>query len=207
MSGVLYGCQVLLRRAIEDTYRETVASRRVTVVTGPRQSGKTTLVTSQLGAGTLRNLDDAGVLAAADSDPVGSSPRGTRPIVIDEIQRGGEPLVRTIKAVVDRDPRPGQFVLTGSSNFLTEPTIPESLAGRAGFVEVWPFTQGELAGRADRFLDTMLSDPGALSHQPSAVDRREVLNRLCTGGYPSMTTAPGCRPSTSSPPCRPGHAT
>jgi predicted AAA+ superfamily ATPase len=190
VSGVLYGSDVLLRRAVEDTYRETVASRRVTVVTGPRQSGKTTLVTSQLGTGTLRNLDDPGVLAAARSDPSGFVASGTRPIVIDEIQRGGEPLVRAIKAVVDRDPRPGQFVLTGSSNFLTVPTISESLAGRAGFVEVWPFTQGELADRADRFVDTVLSDPGALSHQPSAVDRREVLNRLCTGGYPEVQHLP-----------------
>jgi hypothetical protein len=63
---------------------------------------------------------------------------GARPVVIDEIQRGGEPLARAIKAAVDRDPRPGQSVLTGSSNILTVPTIAESLAGRAGFVEVWP---------------------------------------------------------------------
>jgi predicted AAA+ superfamily ATPase len=180
-----------VRRAIEDTYREAVAARRVTVVTGPRQSGKTTLVTSSLGGGTLRNLDDPGVLVAAQSDPTGFVAAGQRPLVIDEIQRGGEPLVRAIKAAVDGDTAPGQFVLTGSSNFLTVPTISESLAGRAGFVDVWPFTQGELAGRADSFIDTVLGDPGAIArYRPSAIDRRELIRRLCVGGYPEVQRLP-----------------
>jgi uncharacterized protein len=182
---------VLVRRAIEDRYRETVAARRVTVVTGPRQSGKTTLVTSSLGGGTLRNLDDPGVLAAAEADPSGFVAAGVRPVVIDEIQRGGEPLVRAIKSAVDRDPTPGQFVLTGSSNFLTVPTISESLAGRAGFVEVWPFTQGELTRRADSFIGTVLTDPDSIPrYQPSALDRRELLQRLCAGGYPEVQQLP-----------------
>ena len=125
---------MLLQRAVESLYRDTVGTRRVTVVTGPRQSGKTTLVRTQLsGAGTLRSLDDQGALDAALADPVGFAALGGRPLVIDEVQRGGEPLVRAIKQAVDLDPSPGQFVLTGSSNFLTVPTISESLAGRAGF--------------------------------------------------------------------------
>ncbi|MEI7859277.1 MAG: AAA family ATPase, partial [Acidimicrobiales bacterium] len=148
---------MLLRRAIENRYSETVASRRVTVVTGPRQSGKTTLVRSQLtgtGTGTFRTLDDQGVLDAALADPAGFVNFGQRPLIIDEIQRGGEPLVRAIKSAVDKDPTPGQFVLTGSSNFLTVPTISESLAGRAGFVEVWPFAQSEIEGTTGNFIDT-----------------------------------------------------
>ena len=59
-------------------------------------------------------------------------------------------------------------MLTGSSNFLTVPTISESLAGRAGFVEVWPFTQGELSGKSDGFIDRVLSGPTAFgAYQPS----------------------------------------
>jgi predicted AAA+ superfamily ATPase len=178
---------VLLPRAIEPRYRETVAARRVTVVTGPRQAGKTTLVSNEPGGATLRSLDDEGVLQAALTDPTGFVDVRSRPLIIDEVQRAGEPLVRAIKAAVDRDQRPGQFVLTGSSNFLTVPTISESLAGRAGFVEVWPFTQGELAGRADHFVDMVLRDPGAFEgYQPGALDRREVYERLCTGGYPEL---------------------
>lgn len=178
---------MLIARAVEARYRGTVAVRRVTVVTGPRQSGKTTLVRAQLGDGTFRSLDDQATLNAALADPTGFLAFGARPLVIDEIQRAGEPLVRAIKLSVDRDPAPGQFVLTGSSNFLTVPTISESLAGRAGFVEVWPFTQGELAGSPDRFIDRALSGPEAFAtYRPSGISRRELLERVCAGGYPEI---------------------
>ncbi|HEX9031052.1 MAG TPA: ATP-binding protein [Streptosporangiaceae bacterium] len=178
---------MLVERAVAARYRETVTARRVTVVTGPRQSGKTTLVQNQLRGGTMRSLDDQGILDAAVADPVGFLALGARPLVIDEVQRAGEPLVRAIKLAVDRDPSPGQFVLTGSSNFLTVPTISESLAGRAGFVEVWPFTQGEISGRPDVFIEQALSGPAAFSaYQASQFSRRDLLERTCTGGYPEI---------------------
>lgn len=170
-----------------------MAARRVTVVTGPRQAGKTTLVGGHLSrtGGVMRSLDEQGVLTAALDDPAGFVAIGDRPLVIDEVQRGGEPLVRAIKAQVDRDPAPGQFVLTGSSNFLTVPTISESLAGRAGFVEVWPFTQGELGGTSDRFVETIFAGVGALAtYRPSGIDRRELLQRVCAGGYPEVHRLP-----------------
>jgi uncharacterized protein len=173
-----------------------VAARRVTVVTGPRQAGKTTLVGGQLSrtGGAMRSLDDHGMLTAALEDPVGFVAMGERPLVIDEVQRGGEPLVRAIKAHVDRDPRPGQFVLTGSSNFLTVPTISESLAGRAGFVEVWPFTQGELADVADRFVDAIFEGTAALARMRlGAPTRGELLERVCAGGYPEIHTLPAAQ--------------
>jgi uncharacterized protein len=128
----------MLERAAAGHYRDMVAARRETVVTGPRQAGKTTLVQSRLGGGTLRSLDDQGTLDSALTDPVGFLPLGPRPLVIDEVQGAGEPLVRAIKPGADRDPGPGQFVLTGSSNFLTVPTISESLAGRAGLSRCGP---------------------------------------------------------------------
>jgi uncharacterized protein len=179
--------RVLVQRAVVGRYLDTVAARRVTVVTGPRQAGKTTLVQSQLRGGTLRSLDDQGILDAAAADPAGFLAIGSRPLVIDEVQRAGEPLVRAIKLAVDRDPAPGQFVLTGSSNFLTVPTISESLAGRAGFVEVWPFSQGEMSGRPDRFIERALTGPAAFAaYQPRQFGRRELLERVCTGGYPEV---------------------
>ena len=178
---------MLVRRAVEDRYRDTVEARRVTIVTGPRQSGKTTLVRSQLSQGTLRSLDDQGTLDAALGDPVGFLAFGQRPLVIDEVQRAGEPLARAIKLLVDQDPSPAQFILTGSSNFLTVPTISESLAGRAGFVEVWPFTQGEINGSADKFVDRALTGPAAfMTYQPGIFDRRHLLETVCTGGYPEI---------------------
>jgi predicted AAA+ superfamily ATPase len=174
---------------------ETVKARQVSVVTGPRQAGKTTLVSHLIGAldeGTLRSLDEAGVLDAAASDPVGFASAGARPLVLDEVQRAGEPLVRAVKSQVDMDPAPGQFVLTGSSNFLTVPTISESLSGRAGFVEVWPFTQGELAGRSDRFVDKLFTDPSVvIRHTPSGLSKSDLLERLVAGGYPEVQRLTG----------------
>lgn len=183
----------LFKRAIETRYQGTVKSRRVTVVTGPRQSGKTTLVRDRVeeGDGVMLNLDEDGVLMAAIDDPVGFVSLNGRPLIIDEVQRGGEPLVRAIKARVDRDPGPGQFVLTGSSNFLTVPTIAESLAGRAGFVEVWPFSQGELARTMDRFVDAIFAGVSSLAeYRPDAISRRELLERVCAGGYPEIHVLP-----------------
>jgi uncharacterized protein len=139
----------------------------------------------------MRSLDEQGVLDAALEDPAGFVALGGRPLIIDEVHRGGEPLVRAIKAQVDRDSSPGQFVLTGSSNFLTVPTISESLAGRAGFLEVWPFTQGELAGVSDHFVDLLFTGPAALAeYQPSGVARGELLERACIGGYPEVHELP-----------------
>ena len=79
---------MILARAVAGRYRDTVAARRVTVVTGPRQSGKTTLVRTQLANGTLRSLDDQGTLDAALADPIGFLALGGRPLVVDEVLAG-----------------------------------------------------------------------------------------------------------------------
>jgi hypothetical protein len=182
----------MLERAVAARYQDMVAARRVTVVTGPRQAGKTTPVQSQLGGGTLRSLDDQGTLDSALIDPIGFLALGPRPLIIDEVQRAGEPLVRAIKLAVDHDPTPSQFVLTASSNFLTVPTISESLAARAGFVEVWPFTPGEITGKPDRFIDSAFEGPAAFStYKPGRFSRHDLFERYA----PAVT-----RRSSASPP-------
>lgn len=170
--------------------RALVASRRVVVVSGPRQAGKTTLVRQlldELGRGTLRRLDDPALRQAAVEDPLGFARTGQAPIVIDEVQRAGDPLVQAVKLRVDEDPTPGQYVLTGSSNFLTVPAISESLAGRAAFVDLWPLTQGELAGVPEQFVDLLFEAPERLrALQPEGLSTRDYLERLCAGGYPEV---------------------
>ena len=124
---------------------------RVVVVHGARQCGKTTLaraVAAERG-GTYVTLDDKQVLDAAQSDPRNFLRAYAPPLIIDEVQLGGERLIREVKIAVDENDARGRFLLTGSTNFLTVPTISESLAGRAVILRLWPFSQAELAAAGD----------------------------------------------------------
>lgn len=172
---------------VEASLREA----RVVIVNGPRQAGKTTLVRYQLhleGMGSFVTLDDETELAACLADPRTFLDR-PRPVIVDEFQHAGDRLLRAIKALVDEDRSPGQFLLTGSTRFMTLPTISESLAGRVHIIDLWPYTQGEaqvLGDGADTFLPRVLEGESLREgFQPGTVpSRREYLELLCRGGYP-----------------------
>lgn len=161
---------------------------RVLVIHGARQVGKSTLA-RQLGdhqGAAIVSLDSALDRSAALADPETFLDAHGRPLVIDEIQRAGEPLVLAVKAVVDLDNTPGQYILTGSSNFLTVPGISESLAGRVDIVTLWPLSQGELYDGSDGFVDRAFAGtPALLDHGGATVARDEYFERLCTGGFPA----------------------
>lgn len=175
------------RRRLEEIIADSLAAFRVVVVTGPRQAGKTTLVRRVLaGGGSFAQLDDEGTLQAAIADPQGFVSYGDPPRAIDEVQRGGDALVRAVKAAVDGDASPGQFLLNGSADFLTVPTLSESLAGRAAFHDLWPFTQGEIEGTGDGFLAMAFTNPDDLLAIDSPVASDDYLERICVGGYPEV---------------------
>lgn len=144
----------LVSRRVTGHAEEFLDAFRVVIVNGPRQSGKTTLLRQLNGGreGTYLTLDDGSLRSAAQADPAVFIADGARPMMIDEIQRGGDELILAIKAEVDRKTERGQFVLAGSTRFLSTPSLSESLAGRAGILEVWPFAQEELAGTGSPFL-------------------------------------------------------
>ncbi|MDN5860327.1 MAG: ATP-binding protein, partial [Pseudonocardia sp.] len=175
---------------------ECIADFRVTIVNGPRQAGKTTLL-KQLHArlgGAFVTLDDAEERAAARDDPSGYLQALPRPLFVDEVQRGGNDLVLAIKAAVDREQRRGAFVLSGSTRFLTVPTLSESLAGRAALVELWPFSVAERIDAPPTFVDQVFTDPHALLRSnPAPVSRREYLQLCCTGGFPEATALRSAR--------------
>ena len=142
----------LVERHMRRRLADALSSARVVILHGARQCGKTTLaraVAAEHG-GTYLTLDDTQMLDAALSDPRTFLRTDTPPLVIDEVQLGGDRLVREIKIAVDEDGTRGRFLLTGSTNFLTVPTVSESLAGRAVILRLWPFSQAELAASQDR---------------------------------------------------------
>jgi len=157
------------------------------MVEGPRQAGKSTLV-RELAVGGHRadyvTLDDAIDLAAATADPEAFVADRPRTLVIDEVQRAPR-LLLAIKASVDRDRRPGRFVLTGSADVLTLPQVSESLAGRIELLRLWPFTQGEIAGiRCVPFVSLLFASGASI--WGDRFDRRELLERVVRGGFPPV---------------------
>ncbi|MYE15355.1 MAG: ATP-binding protein [Gemmatimonadetes bacterium] len=208
--------QALVQRQVEPVLRRALDTFRVVVLSGPRQSGKTTLAHRiaadgaflaldgrplsldgkpiSLG-GALLSLDDPTLAALARDDPAGFVSDRPRPTVIDEVQRGGDDLVRAIKLAVDADPVPGRFLLTGSAGFLHVPVLSESLAGRAVFFELAPFSQVEMEGGGDGLLARLLDEPrdalsGLLRSPPSALSRSQYAERVCRGGYPEVIGLP-----------------
>jgi uncharacterized protein len=162
------------------------------IVNGPRQSGKTSLLRllhDDLG-GSFSSLDEAAVLRVTRTDPGGFVREAARPTFVDEVQRGGDPLVLAIKAAVDRNDDRGQFVLAGSTRFLFEPRLSESLAGRALFVDLWPFSQGEIEGHREDAVATLFAGPDAIASSTCAGESRlDTFRRVCRGGMPEVVLA------------------
>lgn len=167
---------------------------RAVAVLGPRQAGKSTLVrklaTENLQAQYL-TLDDPGTLSLATEDPVGFISGLKDPAIIDEIQRAPK-LLLAIKSRVDRDNRPGQFLLTGSANLRSIPTIADSLPGRVDYLTLMPFSQGELQGLPETFLDSLF-DGRAPTTSDAPTGRAAYSELMIRGGYPeaqrrSLTT-------------------
>jgi uncharacterized protein len=129
---------------------------RVVLVAGPRQSGKSTLV-RRFSDDKRRyvSLDDAQVLSAARSDPIGFI-RNLDFATIDEIQRAPE-LMLAIKDSVDRTPTPGRFLITGSTNLLALPKIGDSLAGRVEKIMLYPLAQAEFHQSAGTMIDRLFA--------------------------------------------------
>ncbi|BFU42989.1 hypothetical protein KRMM14A1004_12260 [Krasilnikovia sp. MM14-A1004] len=138
------------------------------MITGARQSGKSTLVRVVAGDRLTerRDLDREPDRAAALSDPVGfvDSPDL---LAIDEIQRVPE-LLLAIKSSVDEDPRPGRDLLTGSSRLFGMVAAPDALPGRMETIELRPFSQGEIDGTPDSFIDAVFSAGPELRHTGTA---------------------------------------
>jgi predicted AAA+ superfamily ATPase len=159
----------------------------VVYVQGPRQSGKSTLVQALRDDGhdaEYLTLDDAGALAAAERDADGFISGLPERVILDEVQRVPD-LFRAIKRSVDAKRKPGRFLLTGSAQALVLPKLSESLAGRMEVLTLWPFSQGEIAGQREGFVDACFGRefrPGKFSDTGWPA----LAEKIAAGGYPEM---------------------
>jgi predicted AAA+ superfamily ATPase len=133
----------MISRDIEPTLRELLKGFPVVTVTGPRQSGKTTLARTVFADKPYVSLEDPDVRGMALDDPRGFLGRFPDGGVLDEVQRAPE-LLSYLQSRVDADGRMGLFLLTGSQQFGLTSGITQSLAGRTAFVELLPFSVDEL---------------------------------------------------------------
>jgi len=173
----------LVARALGDRLRVMPA----VVVTGARQTGKSTLAQALVPGRRYFSLDDLDVVDAARRDPA-ALVGGTQPVTLDEVQREPD-LLRAVKRAIDRKRRPGQFLLTGSANLLLMRQVSESLAGRASYLTLWPMTRREqlglgrcgvweelLSARDEDWLDLLAAQAD------EAADWRALARR---GGFPT----------------------
>lgn len=160
----------------------SLSERRATLLLGPRQSGKTTLVKHLLpNTKDYRTLDDLTLLAAAESDPHAFVKRTGLSMVIDEVQRVPE-LLLAIKKAIDESDAKGQYVLTGSANIRHLPTVKESLAGRVARLQLRPLAQGEILRKQPTFLKDAFA--GHFVAPENHYDRETVLEFALRGGFP-----------------------
>jgi len=169
----------MITRASESTIRALLKGFPVITITGPRQSGKTTLAKAIFSDKPYASLEDPDVRVTARDDPRSFLERFPDGAVLDEVQRCPD-ILSYLQTAVDEDRRMGLFILTGSQQFGLLSGVTQSLAGRTAFVELLPFSLGELeqAGKLPKRLDDMLIKGG----YPPLYDRHIPL-RAWFGSY------------------------
>lgn len=173
---------MIFPRTITKQLHQTAKTFAAIVLTGPRQSGKTTLLCREFGSThQYINLENPDIQSRATDDPIGFLESIRRPTILDEIQYAPI-LLPYIKEKIDHDRTPGQWILTGSQNFSLMKGVTESLAGRTAIITLLPLSLSERQGKGEISQDihTLLSKPqSTLSHQINHASKY-----IFTGGYP-----------------------
>ncbi|MDD5707202.1 MAG: ATP-binding protein [Kiritimatiellae bacterium] len=173
-------------RGLRGKVTAALSDTPVVLINGARQSGKTTLV-QELAADrpntVYRTLDDAATLAAAVADPVGFVRQPAELLIVDEVQHVPA-LFPAIKQEVDRNRRPGRFLLTGSANVLLLPKLSESLAGRMEILTLEPLAQTEVAGEGVNVLPGLFAAEGPAIPARHVTGDENLTGRIVAGGYP-----------------------
>jgi len=177
-------------RTLETVVRRAARQFPAVVLTGPRQSGKTTLLQHAFGDRyNYVSLEPPDVRAAASADPRGFLALYSPPVIFDEVQHAPD-LLPYIKEQIDaRRSKAGQFLLTGSQNLMMLEQVTESLAGRAAILRLLPLSQLEAMGRPrarlpwERQRESAQADSGRLSY-------RDLRASFLRGWYPELVANP-----------------
>ncbi|MGI8535708.1 MAG: ATP-binding protein, partial [Mycobacteriales bacterium] len=182
-------------RRLEGLVPRLMADEPVVVLAGARTVGKSTLLArlAQSTGATVLDLDDLTTRALVRDD-LSFYVNGPSPVLVDEFQHLPE-LLDAIKATLNVDPRPGRFLLTGSTRYSALPRAAQSLTGRVHVETVWPLSQVELAGGRGTFVARLLDETSSLPHRhPAHADHEEYARRVLAGGLPAALRRTAGRP-------------
>ena len=155
----------MIRRQILSQAKYALTQFRALCITGPRQSGKTTLAKLLAKNKPYVNFENPDIQHDAELDPQSFLKQFTDGAILDEVQRA--PLIfRYLQGILDKNRTRGQFILTGSNNFLLQEQVSQSLAGRAGYLSLLPLSYAEL--------------------QDAKWNVPDVNRHILTGGYPGI---------------------
>ena len=172
-------------RRILDVIHRRIRTVPVVILEGPRAVGKSTLL-QEIAAGSkvdIIDLDEIDIKHRVESDPQGYVAR-RRPVLIDEYPKIPD-LLQHIKAQLNKDGSPGQFVLTGSASREANRPGLNALVGRHVDVPILPLAQSEIEGRGGNFVEEAFSDIEAIrSSGPSGTARESYIWKVLTGGFP-----------------------
>lgn len=181
----------IFTRHLEAVIAQRLTEEPVVMLSGARTVGKSTLLRAcAQGHGVpVLDLDDLPTRQAVAADP-SFFVTAPEPVCVDEFQHV-LPLLDTIKAELNRDLRPGRYLLTGSTRYASLPAASQSLTGRAHVMTVWPLSQGELRARRETFLDRLTADPTSLvTPKASETTRHDYEQMVLAGGFPIALARP-----------------
>jgi predicted AAA+ superfamily ATPase len=183
-----------ITRSIESVVLKAAREFPVVVLTGPRQSGKTTLLRHLFGQRyRYVSLEPPDIRAAAMTDPRGFLQLSEPPVILDEVQHAPD-LLPYIKERVDASrTEPGQYLLTGSQNLLLAQNVTESLAGRAAVLRLMPLSRREAAAQPERNLpwqDAEERSTAEMTAAESGPDANPLWPELLRGYFPEVVAGP-----------------
>ena len=177
---MLYNLFMHKKRWLTNKIEESIKTRRVTILVGARQCGKTTLACDIAKPNNFEyvTLDDEE--DAAQADPNGFIKHDKQTMIIDEIQRVPK-LITAIKKAVDNNSRYGQYIITGSTDIQSLPSVKESLAGRAKKIRLRPFAYGEFLELEPNFLNRLRTKKFINN---TGFDKRKIIELAFKGSFP-----------------------